>query len=94
MKCSGLIYQTKNTSTISKKEILLRYHCEPPSAAKQSLLFSVIPVKTGIQFLYLNSSLGSLPYNGHSGTAEEFTLPCHSEPQAKNLLTLRFFVMA
>jgi hypothetical protein len=62
--------------------------------AKQSHSFSVIPVKTGIQFLYLNSSLGSLPYNGHSGTAEEFILPCHSEPQAKNLLPLRFFVMA
>jgi len=35
-----------------------------------------------------------LPSNGHSGTAGEFTPPCHSEPQAKNLLTLRFFVMA
>jgi hypothetical protein len=61
---------------------------------KQSHPASVIPVKTGIQFLYLNSPLSILPYNGHSGTAEEFTLPCHSEPQAKNLLTLRFFVMA
>ena len=62
--------------------------------AKQSHSFSVIPVKTGIQFPYLNSSPGSLPSNGHYCTAEEFTLPCHSEPQAKNLLTLRFFVMA
>jgi hypothetical protein len=37
-------------------------------------------MKTGIQFLYLNFSLGSLSYNGHSGKAEEFTLLCHSEP--------------
>jgi len=29
-----------------------------------------------------------LPSNGHSDPAVEFTPPCHSEPQAKNLLTL------
>jgi len=29
-----------------------------------------------------------LPSNGHSGTAEEFMLPCYSEPQAKNLFSI------
>jgi hypothetical protein len=43
---------------------------------------------------YSKSTFGILSDNGHSGKAEEFALLCHSEPQAKNLLTLRFFVMA
>ena len=34
--------------------------------AKQSHSFSVIPLKTEIQFLYLNSPISILPYNGHS----------------------------
>jgi len=62
--------------------------------AKQSPPVSVIPVKTGIQFLYLNSPLGIYHPTVTLAQPEKLALSCHSEPQAKNLLTLRFFVMA
>ena len=50
-------------------------HCEPPSAAKQSTLHSVIPVKTGIQFPYLNSPPGIYPPMVTLAQPENLLLP-------------------
>jgi len=56
--------------------------------AKHPHFFSVIPVKTGIQSLYLNSPLGIYHPTVTLAQPEKLALPCHSEPQAKNLFSL------